>query len=51
VAWAGPWVLDERWWDPLRHRRAARFQFVTVTGRAYVASIERQQWWLVAEYG
>lgn len=51
AVWAGPWVLDERWWDPARHRRAARFQFVTATGRAYVASIERQQWWLVAEYG
>jgi protein ImuB len=51
TAWAGPWVLEERWWDPARSHRAARFQFVTATGRAYVASIERQRWWLVAEYG
>ena len=20
-AWAGPWPLEERWWDPGRHRR------------------------------
>ena len=50
TAWAGPWVLDERWWDAARHRRVARFQFVTATGRAYVAAIEHRQWWLVAEY-
>jgi protein ImuB len=28
TAWAGPWLLDERWWDRTRHRRRARFQLV-----------------------
>ncbi len=51
TAWAGPWVVDERWWDAARHRRVARFQFLTASGRAYVAAIEHQQWWLVAEHG
>ena len=51
AAWAGPWPLDERWWDPRGHRRLARFQLLTSSGRAYLATVERQQWWLVAEYG
>lgn len=25
-AWAGPWCAEERWWDPLAHRRRARMQ-------------------------
>lgn len=27
-AWAGPWCVDERWWDPIAHRRRARVQVV-----------------------
>ncbi len=50
TSWAGPWVVDERWWDAGRHRRVARFQLLTTSGRAYLAVIERQQWWLLAEY-
>lgn len=50
AAWAGPWPLDERWWDPGRHRRHARFQVLTVGGEAYLAAVERQQWWLLATY-
>src|SRR5690606_37858470 len=26
LEWAGPWPLDERWWDPVRRRRRARLQ-------------------------
>ncbi|MEI6495684.1 MAG: DNA polymerase Y family protein [Actinomycetota bacterium] len=51
VAWAGPWLLDERWWDTARHRRVARFQLLTAAGRAYLATVERQRWWVIAEYG
>lgn len=53
VAWAGPWPLEERWWDA-RHRRAARFQLVvdaTPGERAYLAEISAGHWWLTAEYG
>jgi protein ImuB len=28
LAWAGPWTLDERWWDPIAGRRLARLQVV-----------------------
>lgn len=27
-AWAGPWCVDERWWDAVAHRRRARLQVV-----------------------
>lgn len=27
-AWAGPWCVEERWWDALAHRRRARIQVV-----------------------
>jgi protein ImuB len=50
TAWAGPWPLDERWWDPRGARRLARFQLLTASGRAYLATVERQHWWLIAEY-
>jgi protein ImuB len=50
VGWAGPWLLDERWWDAARHRRVARFQLLLADGRALLAMVERRQWWLVAEY-
>jgi protein ImuB len=50
TAWAGPWPLEERWWDAARTRRAARFQLLTTTGRLLLVSLERQQWWLEAEY-
>ncbi len=26
LAWAGPWPVEERWWDPAGARRRARFQ-------------------------
>lgn len=28
LAWAGPWPVEERWWDPDRGRRRARLQVV-----------------------
>ncbi|MEO5899078.1 MAG: DNA polymerase Y family protein [Ilumatobacteraceae bacterium] len=50
VGWAGPWPVEERWWDTSRARRSARFQLLTASGRLLLAAIERQQWCLVAEY-
>ncbi|MDQ1402293.1 MAG: protein ImuB [Actinomycetota bacterium] len=48
--WAGPWPIDERWWDPPAHRRRARFQLVTSTGAAYLAVLEGRRWWIEAIY-
>jgi protein ImuB len=56
-AWAGPWCVDERWWDALAHRRRARVQVVLgepgghpSTGVAHVLALESGQWWLEATY-
>jgi protein ImuB len=50
VAWAGPWPVDERWWDPVAHRRRARFQMLDETGVARLAVVEAGQWWVEADY-
>jgi len=50
AAWAGPWPVDERWWDAARARRIARFQVHTADGRLVLLAVERRRWWLLAEY-
>jgi protein ImuB len=50
VAWAGPWPLDERWWDTRRHRRLARLQVVTDDGTARLLAARRGRWWVLATY-
>ena len=50
VTWAGPWPLEERWWEAGRRRRA-RFQVVVEGGEAYVVSRETGCWWVEATYG
>jgi protein ImuB len=50
TGWAGPWPLDERWWDEHRHRRLARFQVVTADGAAHLVVVERQHWHVLASY-
>ena len=50
IAWAGPWPIDERWWDPVRSRRLARLQVLTESGRLLLVAVEHQQWWLTGEY-
>jgi protein ImuB len=50
VSWAGPWPLDERWWDPRARRRRARFQVVTHDGVARAVSVEGGRWHLDATY-
>jgi protein ImuB len=49
-AWAGPWPLEERWWDAARARRSARFQLLTASGTLMLVCLERQQWWLLGDY-
>jgi protein ImuB len=50
VAWAGPWPVDERWWDAHAHRRRARWQMVTAGGAAYLLSLEGGAWSVEAAY-
>ncbi len=50
TAWAGPWPVDERWWDRPRQRRRARFQVVDAAGTARLLSVEAGAWWVEAVY-
>ena len=50
VAWAGPWPIDERWWDVDHHRRQARFQVVLDDDTAHLVSVQQGRWWLEASY-
>ena len=50
VGWTGPWPIEERWWDPRRHRRRARFQVLGADGTAHLLSVEAGRWWLEATY-
>ena len=50
-AWAGPWCIDERWWDPLGHRRRARVQVILEPdSAAHLLTLEAGRWWLEATY-
>lgn len=49
-AWAGPWAVDERWWDADEHVRANRFQVVDETGAAWLLVLDGESWWLEAKY-
>ena len=50
VAWAGPWPIDEHWWDTAAHRRRARFQIVTADGEAYLLAVDRGRWIVEGSY-
>lgn len=49
TAWAGPWPVDERWWDETQGRRYARLQLVSSAG-AYLLVWLSGQWRLEATY-
>jgi protein ImuB len=49
-AWAGPWPVDERWWDPAAHQRLARLQVVTAEGAAHLLKLAGGAWWVEATY-
>ncbi|MEX2627810.1 MAG: DNA polymerase Y family protein, partial [Ilumatobacteraceae bacterium] len=50
AAWAGPWPVEQAWWDPRRHRRLARLQVVTDDGDAHLVAAEHRRWWILASY-
>lgn len=45
TAWAGPWPLDERTWDPERRRRAHRFQVIDDTQTAWLLLCDKDGNW------
>lgn len=48
-AWAGPWPVEELWWEKPA-RRVARFQVVGVDGRAWLLTWDSGVWWTEAAY-
>jgi protein ImuB len=50
ASWAGPWPVDEQWWDEAAARRIARFQVVGVDGSAWLMIVEDGRWWTEARY-
>jgi protein ImuB len=47
--WAGPWLVEERWWD-LTGSRRARMQLVLIDGRAHLVALEDRHWRVEATY-
>jgi len=50
ISWAGPWPVDERWWDPLRHSRRVSLQVVSDDGLARLLVLEGGSWRVAATY-
>ena len=48
-SWAGPWPINERWWDP-KGRVLNRFQVVDRSGTAWLLLLEDHAWWVEAGY-
>ncbi len=49
-AWAGPWPVDEQWWEGGRRGVVARFQIVGADGHAWLMRCDDGQWWTEASY-
>lgn len=49
IRWAGPWPLEERWWEQ-GGRRRARVQVLLENGEAHLVSRESGRWWVEATY-
>jgi protein ImuB len=50
TAWAGPWVTEERWWDPEAVQRVARLQVCTADGAARLLARREGRWSVEATY-
>ncbi|ABL03545.1 conserved hypothetical protein [Mycobacterium ulcerans Agy99] len=49
--WAGPWPVDERWWDPdLGKGRTARAQVLLGDERALLLCYRQRRWYLEGSY-
>jgi protein ImuB len=49
--WAGPWPVDERWWDPdLAKGRTARAQVMMEDERAFLLCYRQRRWYLEGSY-
>jgi protein ImuB len=49
TGWAGPWPLEERWWEA-GGRRKAWLQVLLDDGAAYLLARQMGRWWVEASY-
>lgn len=49
-SWAGPWPVDEQWWNEAAARQVARFQIVGIDGTAWLMFVENGRWQTEARY-
>jgi protein ImuB len=49
TGWAGPWPLEERWWEA-GGRRKAWLQVLLDDGAAYLLARQAGRWWVEASY-
>jgi len=50
TAWAGPWPLEQRWWDAATARSTNRFQAVDGDGVAWLLVLDDEGWWAEGRY-
>ena len=50
TAWAGPWPLEQRWWDAGTARSTNRFQAVDGEGVAWLLVLDDEGWWAEGRY-
>ncbi|MDQ1712977.1 MAG: protein ImuB [Frankiaceae bacterium] len=50
VDWAGPWPVDERWWEQRDDPTVGRVQVVTDDGAARLLARTYDGWWVEAAY-
>jgi protein ImuB len=50
TAWAGPWPLEERWWDAAAARSSYLFQVVDGHGAAWLLVLDDDGWWAEGRY-
>ncbi|MCL2515958.1 MAG: DNA polymerase Y family protein [Microbacteriaceae bacterium] len=48
--WAGPWTVDEKWWDPVAARRVHRFSVIDADGTAWLLLFDGAEWFAEARY-
>ena len=59
ISWAGPWPVEEKWWDTARSRRLVRLQVViekllpdgSQQVQALLVALEHGEWSIAAIYG
>jgi protein ImuB len=50
TAWAGPWAIEQRWWDSAAARSIHRFQVVDTSGEAWLLVLDADGWWAEGHY-